>query len=163
VRSSTLFGECADLVAHPHDQLAQAVVFDHARLNRFFEPGDARQLAAHLADLAAEHLAVAHARPLQLALAGDAFFVGALHQPHQLVFGVGDRLIDLVEAGQLRLGAGQPPLQFLDAPRLFDDVRRLRFDALLQARDLGAVAAVLFVQPGHHLRKLCQIHVCILR
>jgi hypothetical protein len=74
-----------------------------------------------------------------------------------------NRLFDLIEARQLRLGAGQPPLQILDAPRLFDDVADWASMRCCKARDLGAVAPVLFVQPGHHLGELCQIHVCILR
>ena len=150
-----LLGQAADLVAHAHDQFAEALVLDHAHLDRLLQAGDARQFAAHLADLAAEHLAVAHAGAFQLALAGHAFFVGTFHQAHQFGLGVGDRLLDLVKAGQLRLRAGQAPFQFLNAARLLDDVGRLRLDALLQTGNLGAIAPVLFVQPGHHLGELC--------
>ncbi len=150
-----LFGEAADLVAHAHDQFAQPLVLGGAHLDRFLQPADARQLAAHFADLAAQHFAVAHARTFQLALAGNTFFVGALHQTNQLGLGVLNRLFDLVEAGELRLRAGQPPLQLLNAARLFDNIAGLGFDALLEARNLGAVAPVLFIEPGHHLGELC--------
>ena len=59
-------------------------------------------------------------------------FFDSLDQAGQLQFCILNRVLDLPKACQVRLRSRQAAPQFLDAPRLFDDIRRLRLDALLR-------------------------------
>jgi len=71
------------------------------------------------------------------------------------------RLLDLGEAGKLCVRARQAPLQILDTPRLLLFLDGHTLQALIELGELLTVAAVFFVQPGHHLAQLCQIHALI--
>ena len=64
----------------------------------------------------------------------------------------------LREACQLCVRAGQAAFQVLDASRLFLFLDGHALHTLVESRKLFVVAAMFFVQPGHHLAELGQIH-----
>ena len=123
-----------------------------------FDPRDAGQLLAHLRNASPQGIAVADARPFGFTLRSQARLHLLVEQHDHFTLELLQRLLDLREARQLGLGAGQAALQILDAPRLFLFLDGHALQALVESRDLFAVAAMLFVQPGHHLAELGQIH-----
>ncbi len=62
--------------------------------------------------------------------------------------------MNLGELGQLRLRAGQAPLQLLDPPRLFLVLDEHALQALIEPSEFLAIAAMFLVQPDNHLAQL---------
>ena len=154
-----LLGQAAQLVAHGHDQLAKTFIFDGPNFNRFFQTTDARQFTSHLADLPAQHLAIAQSSAFHVTLGLHPIVVAPIDKRGNLRLGILNRSLKLIESAQLGLRAGELSLKLLNAASLFDDVAGLAFDSLLQACDLGTITSMLFVEPVHHLCKLCNIHL----
>ena len=153
-----VFADVVDRLAQRQQHLAQPLIFGLARHQLFLDPAEARQLLAHLRDAARQRLAVAHAGALGLALRLQPRLRLLIQQHHNFVFELLQRLLDLRELGQLRLGVGQAAFQILNAARLLLVLDDHALQTLIEPGNLFTVAAVFFVQPGHHLAQLRQVH-----
>ncbi len=134
------------------------MVLSLTRGQLLFDTAQSRQLLAQLGDAARQNFPITQPRPLRLPLGLQARLGLLVQHHHDFVLELLQRLLQLREAGQLRVGARQAALEILDAPRLLLLLDGHALQALIQLGELVAIAAVLLVQPAHHLAQLCQVH-----